>query len=113
MLLRHNAMMIVPFSPAVTAMQKVLIVSFASWILHLVWTARSEEFTARLKNYGDGPRETIVKRAFSPDPPQLFQQAATCAPPYSPFSNSAPRPHDKSHNHRGAFYRIHGIKKFK
>lgn len=48
MLLRHNAMMIVPFSPAVTAIQKVLIVSFASWILHLVWTARSEEFTARL-----------------------------------------------------------------
>ena len=31
---------------AVTAMQKVLIVSFAAWILRLVWPARSEEATA-------------------------------------------------------------------
>lgn len=35
---------------------------------------------------GDGPRETIVKRAFPPNPPQLFQQMDTCAPPSSPFS---------------------------
>ena len=33
------------------------------------------------ENYGDGPRETVVKRAFPPNPPQLFQQTATCAPP--------------------------------
>ncbi|MBR2772149.1 MAG: hypothetical protein IKD78_09120, partial [Bacteroidales bacterium] len=26
---------------------------------------------------GDGPRETIVKRAFPPNPPQLSQQATT------------------------------------
>ena len=35
---------------------------------------------------GDGPRETIVKRAFPPNPPQLFQPTATCAPTSSPFS---------------------------
>jgi hypothetical protein len=37
---------------------------------------------------GDGPRETIVKRAFPPNPPQLFQQTATCAPPAPRFSSS-------------------------
>ena len=36
-----NAMKVVPFSPAVTAMQKVLILSFAAWVFRLVWPSGS------------------------------------------------------------------------
>ena len=43
---------------------------------------------AQRKLGGDGPRETIVKHAFPPNPLQLFQPKATCAPPASRFSGS-------------------------
>ena len=42
-----------------------------------------DHFKFRVNNnaFGNAPHETIVKRAFPPNPPQLFQQMDTCAPP--------------------------------
>ena len=42
-----------------------------------------DHFKFRVNNnaFGNAPHETIVKHAFPPNPPQLFQPTSTCAPP--------------------------------